>query len=93
MNKDNHKLLIKLGREQIDAMFQINEKTMIDDSEHIPRLEVLINSFKTVGLDKEGIDQLWEYAYTAYDRLCKEAEPDSTLEENKKLMRDFMIFK
>ena len=33
------------------------------------------------------VEELWEYAFDAYHRMCKEVEPDSPSDENRRLMQ------
>ena len=82
--------LLSLGRTQIDALFERQNYRTIDDSEFVPIVKVVIESFTQVGLDRVGIDQLWHYALEQYDRDCREDEPESTFEENRALMESYL---
>ena len=93
MDKTNDKAaLLQLGKAQVEAMFAHQEDTSaIDDSEFIPLLESVLTSFESYGLDETGADELWDYAYHVYDRLCREAAPEFSFEENRDLMRSHLL--
>ena len=84
-------VLRALGKAQIDAMFRRQEVHVVDDSEFLPLVEVVLNAFETAGIDKAVAEAVWEYAFEVYDRACKEADPSSTTEENRKLMQRFLL--
>ena len=85
-------LLRAVGRAQIDTMFQRqSEGSAIDDSEFMPLVEVVLNAFEADGIDQEDVEELWEYAFDVYDRMCKEVEPDSPSEENRRLMQGYLL--
>ena len=84
-------VLLALGKAQVDAMFRRQEVHIVDDSEFLPLLEVVLTAFKTTGIDKEVAEEVWEYAFAVYDRACKEAEPESTTADNRKLMQKYLL--
>ena len=84
-------LVVRVGKAQIDAMFQQVDQHAIDDSEFIPLLEVVLNAFETVGVDPSAVEELWQHAYLTYDSACREAEPDSPFDENKELMQGYLL--
>ena len=53
-------------------------------------LEAVIAPYATTGLDAAGVEEIWSHAYSVYDRLCREADPSFTLEENKRLLQSYM---
>ena len=71
MTDDNAKLLLALGKAQVDAMFHRQEDYAVDDSEFLPLVEVVLNAFEAVG-KQEVAEQVWEYAFDIYDKACKE---------------------
>jgi hypothetical protein len=91
--KEPHKELgLRLGKPRVEAMFDRQDKgRLIDDSEFLPLVESVLTAFETVGIDGEVVEELWEYAYSRYDRMCKEAEPSSTAAENIRLMRSYLL--
>ena len=93
MNSEETKnLLLAVGKAQVDAMFQRqSEGPVIDDSEFMPLVEVVLDAFEAAGIDKEVIEELWEYTFDLYDRTCKEVEPDSPSEENRRLMQGYLL--
>lgn len=91
MTDDNGKLLLALGKAQIDAMFRRQADHAVDDSEFLPLVEVVIGAFETSGIDKEIAKGGWEHAFDLYDRTCKEVETDSPTTENRKLMQSYLL--
>jgi hypothetical protein len=92
MNDPFGELVVRLGRAQVDAMFARQDKgPVIDDSEFLPLVESVLTAFETAGIGNEIVDELWEYAYSRYDRACKEHEPGSTTGENTRLMRSYLL--
>jgi hypothetical protein len=67
---DNHlnAVLLALGKAQVDAMFRRQEAHATDDSEFLTLLEVVLNAFETAGIAKGVVEQVWGYAFAAYDR-------------------------
>jgi len=86
-------MLIALGKTQVDAMFarQSEAGFTFDDSEFLPLLECVLAAFEAHGLDPAGVEEVWDHAYRTYDRLCREADPDFTIEENRDLMRSHLV--
>ena len=82
--------ILVLSKAQVDAMFRRKEVHIVDDSEFLPLLEVVLTAFETTGI-KEIAEEVWEYAFAVYDRACKEAEPTSTTAENKTLMQKYLL--
>ena len=92
MDDSCRELVVRLGKAQVDAMFERQDKgPLIDDSEFVPLVEAVLTAFETVGLDGTVVDALWEYAYSRYDRACQEADPRHTREENVRLMRGYLL--
>lgn len=91
MDANMDMLLLAVGKTQVDAMFRRQEQHIIDDSEFLPLVEVVLNAFETVDTDKKIVEGIWEYAFDMYDRACKEAEPSSTTAENRKLMQKYLL--
>ncbi len=91
---DGKALLFALGRTQIDALFerQMGDSALtLDDSEFVPLVEMILRTFEQTGLDAAGVEQLWDYAYSAYDAACREADSDFSFEENKRLMQGYLV--
>lgn len=91
MKDDNRSLLLRVGQAQIDAMFERQEEAPVDDSEFLPLVEVVVTAFEKADDDGSIVEELWNYAYSVYDRTCKTAEPESTTEENRELMRSYLL--
>ncbi|MGO9109674.1 MAG: hypothetical protein ACLP9L_10610 [Thermoguttaceae bacterium] len=90
MTDDNVKLLLVLGKAQVNAMFHRQEDHAVDDSEFLPLVEVVLNTFEVVG-NQEVAEQIWEYVFDIYDKACKEADPESTTAENGRLMQSYLL--
>ena len=72
-------LVLRLGKAQVDAMFgRQDEGPLIDDAEFIPFIESVLTAFETADIESQVVEELWEYAYSRYDRYCKEADPAFT---------------
>jgi hypothetical protein len=83
--------LLALGKAQVDAMFGRQEAHAVDDSEFLPLLEAVLTAFETKGIAKDVAEEVWEYAFTVYDRACKQADPTWTTAENRKLMQEYLL--
>ena len=83
-------ILLAIGRRQVDAMFEFTERDPIDDEMFVPMLANLVKCFQYRKVPMGMADQIWDYAIEVYDKLCKEAEPESTYEENKAHMLSFL---
>lgn len=83
--------ILALGKAQVDAMFRRQEVHVVDDSEFLPLLEVVLTAFETTGIDQGVAEAVWEYAFAVYDRACKDAEPTSTPADNRKLMQKYLL--
>ena len=90
-NSDLTTALLTLGKAQVNAMFRRQDAYLLDDSEFLPLLETVLTAFEAVEMEKDVTEQIWEYAFAAYDRACKGAEPSSTTAENRKLMREYLL--
>lgn len=94
MDDGSRPRLLRLGQAQIDAMFARQEDgPAIDDSEFLPLVEAVLTVFEKAEIDDTVVEELWEYAFAIYDRMCKEAEPDSTADENRELMLSYLLRK
>ena len=92
MNDECIEIAVRLGRAQVDAMFERQNKgPVIDDAEFLPLVESVLTAFETAGFDIQVVENLWEYAYSQYDRYCKEADPAFTTSENILLMRSYLL--
>ena len=38
-----------------------------------------------------GVEAIWDHAYNVYDRLCRQSDPSFSLEENRELMRRYLV--
>lgn len=83
-------MLLRVGKAQVAAMFARQERWTIDDSEFFPLVEEVLTPFETAGVERQIVEQLWEHAFFLYDQACKDAEPESTTEENRQLMQSYL---
>src|SRR5216117_1522423 len=81
---------VHLGKAQIDAMFTRQAAAPIDDSEFLPLLEVMLTAYEKI-LPDTVADELWEYAFGVYDRLCREAQRAWSAADSGKLMRRYLL--
>jgi hypothetical protein len=88
--KDTEAALLRLGKIQIKDLFAHNHRHPLDDSEFIPLLDTLIESFARAGLSAVAVKELRRHACELYHRCCQEAEPESTMESNMKLMFSYL---
>lgn len=82
---------VGLGKAQIDALFRRQDQHAVDDSEFVPLLEAVLTAFETVGVNEDAVEELWLHAYTIYDQLCRQVEPDCPFDENKELMQSYLV--
>jgi hypothetical protein len=85
--------LLTLGKAQVDAMFRRQNDYPVDDSEFLPLVEAVLTAFKTAGIDQDVVEAVWEYAFHGYDQACKEAAPESTTADNRRLMQSYLLGK
>ena len=92
MNDPCRELVLRLGKAQVDAMFgRQDEGPLIDDAEFVPLVEAVLRAFGAAGIDGQVVEELWEYAYSRYDRYCQQADPSFTTAENIRLMRSYLL--
>jgi hypothetical protein len=87
---DHSAAMLRLGKIQIDDLFAHCAQNPFDDSEFIPLLETLIESFSRAGLGAAQSDELRRHVCEVYHRCCQEVEPQSTFEESRELMFSFL---
>ena len=93
MNDDSRTLAVRLGKGQIDAIFARQAVAGLDDSEFLPFLEVVLTAYDKILNDAAVADELWQYAFSLYDGVCKRVQPESTGAANRKLMRSYLLGK
>ncbi len=91
MSDDSRTLAVRLGKAQIEAMFARQDVALLDDSEFLPMLEAVLTVYEDILSDAATAEELWEWAFAVYDRLCKQAQPASTTTDNRKLMRSYLL--
>jgi hypothetical protein len=57
----------------------------------MPLLEVILGAFETIDLSPASVEAIWDHAYRVYDRLCRDADPNFTFEENRILMQSHLV--
>lgn len=83
-------ILAHLGRIQVVGLFAHNQQNPLDDSEFLPLLNTLIESFARAGLSALAVKELRRHACELYHRCCQEDEPESTFEANMELMFSYL---
>jgi repressor LexA len=87
---DTDTTLLRFGKAQLDQWFSYNCQKPLDDSEFIPLLDMLIDTFAHAGLSAAPIEQLRRHACQVYHRYCQQAEPETSFEENTELMFSYL---
>jgi DNA-binding GntR family transcriptional regulator len=87
---DTEAAIWRLGKVQIEDLLAHNDRSPLDDSEFIPLLDTLIESFARSQLSALLVRDLRRHAYEIYHRYCQEAEPESTFETNVELMLRYL---
>jgi len=82
--------LLRLGKIQLEDWFAHNDRNPLDDSEFIPILDMLIESFTHAGLGAPLVQHLRRHACELYHRCCQEAAPGTTFEANMQLMFSYL---
>jgi hypothetical protein len=83
---DTEAAILRLGKIQIEDLFAHNDRHPLDDSEFIPLLDTLTESYARAGLSAVTVKELRRHACELYHRYCQESEPESTFEANMELM-------
>jgi LexA DNA binding domain-containing protein len=83
---DMETTLLRFGKGQLEHWFNHNDQKPLDDSEFVPLLDMLIDSFARAGLSATHVQQLRRHACEVYHRYCQQAEPETTFEENIEIM-------
>jgi hypothetical protein len=78
--------LLHFGKIQLEHWFSYNRQKPLDDSEFVPLLDLLIDTFAQAGLSAALVEPLRRHACDLFHRYCQQAEPETTFEENIDLM-------
>lgn len=87
---DAEAALARLGRIQIEDLFAYYHQNSLDDSEFMPLLHTLIESFARAGSSTLAVKELRRRACKLYHRCCQDAEPESSFEANKELLLTYL---
>ena len=87
---DTKTTLLRFGKSQLEHWFSYNDQKPLDDSEFVPLLDMLIDSFAHAGLSAAPIEQLRRHACQVYHRYCQQTAPETTFEENIELMFSYL---
>jgi repressor LexA len=87
---DMETTLLRFGKAQLEHWFNYNDQKPLDDSEFVPLLDMLIDSFAHAGLSAAPVEQLRRHACQVYHRYCQQSAPQSTFKENIELMFSFL---
>ena len=83
---DMETTLLRFGKAQLEHWFNYNDRKPLDDSEFVPLLDMLIDSFAHAGLSAAPVERLRRHACQMYHRHCQQSAPQSTFKENIDLM-------
>ena len=87
---DTEAAVLRLGKIQMKDLFVHYDLNSLDDSEFIPLLDTLIESFARAGLSALAVKELRRQACEFYHQCCQEAELESTMESNMELMFSYL---
>jgi repressor LexA len=87
---DMETMLLRFGKGQLEHWFNYNDQKPLDDSEFVPLLDMLIDSFVHAGLSAASVGQLRRHACEVYHRYCQQTEIETTFEENLDLMFSYL---
>ena len=87
---DAETTLLRFGKAQLEHWFNYNDQKPIDDSEFVPLLDMLIDSFAHAGLSATGVVKLRRHACDLFHRYCQQAAPETTFEENAEIMLSYL---
>ena len=87
---DMETMLLRFGKGQLEHWFNFNDQKPLDDSEFVPLLDMLIDSFAHAGLSVASVEQLRRHACELYHRYCQQVAPETAFEENVVLMFSFL---
>ena len=87
---DTETVLLSFGKTQLEHWFNYNAHNPLDDSEFVPLLDMLIDSFAHAGLSATAVEQLRRHACDLFHRYCQQAAPETTFEENAKIMFSYL---
>ena len=87
---DSETTLLRFGKIQLEHWFNYNDQKPLDDSEFVPLLDMLIDSFVHAGLSAASVGQLRRHACEVYHRYCQQTEIETTFEENLDLMFSYL---
>jgi hypothetical protein len=82
--------LLRLGKIQLQDWFAYNGRKPLDDSEFIPIVDLLIESFAHAGLGAPLVQDLRRHACELYHRCCQQVLPETTFEANMRLMFSYL---
>jgi len=75
---------------QLEDWFAHNDRNPLDDSEFIPILDMLIESFAHAGVGAPLVQHLRRYACELYHQGCLEVAPETTFEANMQLIFSYL---
>jgi len=87
---DTQAALVRLCKIKIEDLFAHYDLNSLGDSEFIPLLDTLIESFASAGLSALAVKELRRQACELYHGCCQETEPESNMESNMELMFSYL---
>ena len=83
-------MLLRLGRIQLDDLFAHKGEHPVDDADSVRLLNVLIQPFVRSGVGAPLVQRLRRHACNLFHRYRQAAAPETTFEEDMKLMLDWL---
>jgi hypothetical protein len=82
--------LLRFGKAQLEHWFNYNDQKPLDDSEFVPLLDMLIDTFAQAGLSAALVECLRRHACDLFHRHRLQVAPETTFEENAEIMFSYL---
>jgi repressor LexA len=89
-SRDMETTLLRFGKAQLEHWFNYNDQKPLDDSEFVPLLDMLIDTFAQAGLSAALVECLRRHACDLFHRHRLQAAPETTFEENAEIMFSYL---
>ena len=87
---DTEAALLRLGKMQLEDWFAHNDRNPLNDSEFVPIMDMLIESFAHAGVGAPVVQHLRRHACELYHQGCLKAGPETTFQANMQLMFSYL---
>jgi len=89
-SRDMETTLLRFGKAQLEHWFNYNDQKPLDDSEFVPLLDMLIDTFAQAGLSAALVECLRRHACDLFHRHRLQVAPETTFEENAEIMFSYL---